>query len=129
MIELVEWEPSHNNTTRVKWLVKVFAAIDAAIESLVNAEEIKKIKWNIAILQEATILQKQKIDELARYAGLTATQVRLHYTQIYRLLRVEHGVKEIIDVSNFYTSYHVNMAQTIISHLQILVISIGAMAM
>ena len=79
-----------------------------------NAGQIKKIKRNIAILQEATILQDQQIMELARYADLTATRVRLHDTQIYRLqyglLVVEDGIKEMIEVSNFqiYTSYHVS---------------------
>ena len=45
-------------------------------------------------------------------------------TQIYRLqyglLVVEDGIKEMIDESNFqvYTSYHVAIAQTILSRLQ-----------
>ena len=62
--------------------------------------------------------------ELARYADLTAARVRLHDTQIYRLqyglLIVEDGLREMIDVSNFqvYTSYHVAIAQTILSRLQ-----------
>ena len=62
--------------------------------------------------------------ELARYADLTAARVRLHDTQIYRLqyglLVVEDGIREMIDVSNFqvYTSYHVTIAQTILSRLQ-----------
>ena len=89
-----------------------------------NAGQIKKIKKNIAILQETTILQDQQIMELARYADLTAARVRLHDTQIYRLqyglLIVEDGIREMIDVSNFqvYTSYHVSIAQTILSRLQ-----------
>ena len=45
-----------------------------------NTGQIKKIKKNIAILQEATILQDQQIMELARYADLTAACVRLHDT-------------------------------------------------
>ena len=50
--------------------------------------------------------------------------MRLHDTQIYRLqyglLVVEDGIREMIDVSNFqiYTSYHVTIAQTILSRLQ-----------
>ena len=52
------------------------------------------------------------------------------YTQIYRLqyklLVVEDGIKEMIDVSNFqvYTSYHVSIAQTILSRLQTGTVSI-----
>ena len=105
-------------------LIPLFASIGAAIGSIVNAGQIKKIKKNIAILQEATILQDQLIIELARYADLTAARVRLHDTQIYRLqyglLVVEDGIREMIDVSNFqvYTSYHITIAQTILSRLQ-----------
>ena len=101
-----------------------FASIGAAIGSLVNTGQIKKIRENIAILQDATILQGQQIAELARYADLTAAHIRLHDTQIYglqyKLLIVEKGIKEMIDVSNFqiYTSDHVSIAQTILSHLQ-----------
>ena len=95
-----------------------------------NAGQIKKIKENIAILRDATILQDQQIRELARYADLTAAGVRLHDTQIYRfqyrLLIVEDGIREMIDVTNFqiYTSYHVNTAQAILSRLQTGTISI-----
>ena len=95
-----------------------------------NAGQIKKIKRNIAILQEATLLQDQQIMELARYADLTAACIRLHDTQIYglqyKLLVVEDGIKEMIDVSNFqvYTSYHVTIAQTILSRLQTGTVSI-----
>ena len=105
-------------------------SIGAAIGSIVNAGQIKKIKENIAILQDATILQDQQITELARYADLTAACIRLHDSQIYRLqyklLVVEDGIKEMIDVSNFqiYTSYHVTIAQTILSHLQTGTVSI-----
>ena len=63
-----------------------------------NAGQIKKIKRNIAILQEATLLQDQKITELARYANLTAARIRLHDTQIYglqyKLLVVEDGIRD-----------------------------------
>ena len=122
--ELVAWDPINNTTQRKKRFIPLFASIGAAIGSIVNVGQIKKIKKNIAILQEATILQDQQIMELARYADLTAARVRLHDTQIYRLqyglLIVEDGIREMIDVSNFqvYTSYHVAIAQTILSRLQ-----------
>ena len=124
LTELVAWDPTHNVTQRKKRFIPLFASIGAAIGSIVNAGQIKKIKKNIAILQEATILQDQQIMELARYADLTAAHVRLHDTQIYRLqyglLVVEDGIREMIDVSNFqiYTSYHVTIAQTILFRLQ-----------
>ena len=124
LTELAAWDPTHNVTQRKKRFIPLFASIGAAIGSIVNAGQIKKIKKNIAILQEATILQDQQIMELARYADLTTARVRLHDTQIYRLqyglLVVEDGVREMIDVSNFqiYTSYHVTIAQTILSRLQ-----------
>ena len=124
LMELAAWDPMHNATHREKRFIPLFASIGAAIGSIVNAGQIKKIKENIAILQDATILQDQQIMELARYADLTAARVRLHDTQIYRLqtglLIVEDGIKEMIDVTNFqiYTSYHVTVAQTILSRLQ-----------
>ena len=125
LTELAKWDPTtHNVTQRRKRFIPLFASIGAAIGSIVNAGQIKKIKKNIAILQEATILQDQQIMELARYADLTAARVRLHDAQIYRLqyglLVVEDGLREMIDVSNFqiYTSYHVTIAQTILSRLQ-----------
>ena len=124
LTELAAWDPTHNVTRRKKRFIPLFASIGAAIGSIVNAGQIKKIKKNIAILQEATILQDQQIMELARYADLTAACVRLHDTQIYRLqyglLVVEDGIREMIDVSNFqvYTSYHVTITQTILSRLQ-----------
>ena len=124
LTELAAWDPTHNATQRKKRFIPLFASIGAAIGSIVNAGQIKKIKKNIAILQEATILQDQQIMELARYADLTAACVRLHDTQIYRLqyglLVVEDGIREMIDVSNFqiYTSYHVTIAQAILSRLQ-----------
>ena len=124
LTELAAWDPTHNVTQRKKRFIPLFASIGAAIGSIVNAGQIKKIKKNIAILQEATILQDQQIMELARYADLIAACVRLHDTQIYRLqyglLVVEDGIREMIDVSNFqiYTSYHVTIAQTILSRLQ-----------
>ena len=105
LAELAAWDPTNNTTQRKKRFIPLFASIGAAIGSIVNAGQIKKIKKNIAILQEATILQDQQIMELARYADLTAARVRLHDTQIYRLqyglLIVEDGIREMIDVSNF----------------------------
>ena len=130
LLQLAEWEPGQNNTKRVKRWVSVFTSIGSAIGSLINAAQIKKIKKNIKILQEATILQGQQIGELGRYADLTAKRVRLHDSQIYelqyRLLVVEDGIKEMIDVSNFqvYTAYHVNVAQIVLSRLQMGVIGI-----
>ena len=124
LTELAAWDPTHNVTQREKRFIPLFASIGAAIGSIVNAGQIKKIKKNIAILQEATILQDQQIMELARYADLTAAHVRLHDTQIYRLqyglLVVKDGIREMIDVSNFqvYTSNHVTIAQTILARLQ-----------
>ena len=124
LTELAAWDLNHNVTHREKRSIPLFASIGATIGSIVNARQIKKIKRNIAILQEATILQDQQIMELARYADLTAAHVWLHDTQIYRLqyglLVVEDGIKEMIDVSNFkvYTSYNVTITQTILSRLQ-----------
>ena len=130
LVELANWNPTHNTTHRSKRFIPLSASIGAAIGSLVNAGQIKKIRENIAILQDATILQGQQIAELARYADLTAACIRLHDTQIYglqyKMLIVEKGIKEMIDISNFqiYTSYHVSIAQTILSHLQTGTVSI-----
>ena len=130
LTELAAWDPTQNVTHREKRFVPLFASLGAAIGSIVNAGQIKKIKKNIAILQEATLLQDQQIRELARYADLTAARIRSHDTQIYRLqyklLVVEDGIKEMIDVSNFqvYTSHHVSIAQTILSRLQTGTVSI-----
>ena len=130
LTKMATWNPSNNTTHRAKRFIPLFASIGAAIGSIVNAGQIKKIKENIAILQDATILQDQQITELARYTDLTAARIRLHDSQIYRLqyklLIVEDGIKEVIDVSNFqiYTSYHVTIAQTILSSLQTGTVSI-----
>ena len=127
---MAAWNPSDNTTHREKRFIPLFASIGTAIGSIVNASQIKKIKENIAILQDATILQDQQITELARYADLTAARVRLHDSQIYglqyKLLVVEDVIKEMIDVSSFqiYTSYHVTIAQTILSRLQTGTVSI-----
>ena len=129
-VELANWNPTDNATHRSKRFIPLFTSIGAAIGSLVNAGQIKKIRENIAILQDATILQGQQIAELARYADLTAAHIRLHDSQIYglqyKMLIVEKGTKEMIDVSNFqiYTSYYVSIAQTILSHLQTGTVSI-----
>ena len=102
----------------------------AALGALINSGQIKQIKRNIEILQEATILQGQKIDELARYADLTAERVRQHDSQIYQLqttlLAVDDGLKQMIDIVNFqvYASYQVNVAQTIVTRLQMGVLAI-----
>ena len=130
LTDLAAWDPTQNVTHREKRFLPLFASLGAAIGSIVKAGQIKKIKRNIAILQEATLLQDQQIRELARYADLTAARIRLHDTQIYglqyKLLVVEDGIKEMIDVSNFqvYTSYHVTTAQTILSRLQTGTVSI-----
>ena len=127
LTKLAAWDPTQNVTHREKRFVPLFASLGAAIGSIVNAGQIKK---NIAILQEATLLQDQQIRELARYADLTAARIRSHDTQIYRLqyklLVVEDGIKEMIDVSNFqvYTSHHVSIVQTILSRLQTGTVSI-----
>ena len=130
LTDLAEWDPTQNVMQREKRFVPLFASLGAAIGSIMNAGQIKKIKKNIAILQEATLLQDQQIRKLARYADLTAARIRTHDTQIYRLqyklLVVEDGKKEMIDVSNFqvYTSYHVSIAQTILARLQTGTVSI-----
>ena len=130
LTDLAAWDPTQNVMLREKRFVPLFASLGAVIGSIVNAGQIKKIKKNIAILQEATLLQDQQIRELARYADLTAARIRTHDTQIYRLqyklLVVEDGIKEMIDVSNFqvYTSYHVSIAQTILARLQTGTVSI-----
>ena len=130
LTKLAAWDPTQNITHREKRFVPLFASLGAAIGSIVNAGQIKKIKKNIAILQEATLLQDQQIRELARYADLTAARIRSHDTQIYRLqyklLVVEDSIKEMIDISNFqvYTSHHVSIAQTILSRLQTGTVSI-----
>ena len=130
LTDLAAWDPTQNVTHREKRFIPLFASLGAAIGSIVNAGQIKKIKRNIAILQEATLFQDQQIMELARYADLTAACIRLHDTQIYglqyKLLVVEDGIKEMIDVSNFqvYTSYHVTIAQTILPRLQTGTVSI-----
>ena len=85
LTDLAAWDPTQNVTHREKRFIPLFASLGAAIGSIVNAGQIKKIKRNIAILQEATLLQDQQIMELARYADLTAAHIRSHDTQIYRL--------------------------------------------
>ena len=55
LTELAAWDPMNNVTQRKKRFIPLFASIGAAIGSIVNAGQIKKIKKNIAILQEATM--------------------------------------------------------------------------
>ena len=76
LIKLAEWNPANNTVHREKRFIPLFASIGAAIGSIVNAGQISKIKENIAILQDATILQDQQITELARYADLTTARIR-----------------------------------------------------
>ena len=90
LTELATWHPVQNTTHRKKRFIPLFASIGATIGSLVNAGKIKKIKENIAILQDATILQDQQITELARYADLTATRIRL-----CRLIQVSLGIYRV----------------------------------
>ena len=59
LTELAAWDPMQNVTCREKRFVPLFASLGAAIGSIVNAGQIKKTKKNIAILQEATLLQDQ----------------------------------------------------------------------
>ena len=75
MMELARWDLESNTTIRTKRFIPLITSIGAAIGSLLNAGQIKTIKKNIAVLQDATILQGQKIAELARYADLTAARV------------------------------------------------------
>ena len=82
MTESVACDPAHNHTVRIKRFVSIFASIGAAIGSILHAGQIKKIKENIAILQETTILQGQKIDELARYADLRYMNSSIGYSEL-----------------------------------------------
>ena len=63
LVELAAWSPTHNKTNRVKRIVNFFVSAGAAIRALINSGQIKQIKRNIEILQEATILQGQKIEK------------------------------------------------------------------
>ena len=82
LIRIGNWEPKSSRNATAPSREKRFLDILAGIGSIVNAVQIKKIKKNIQILQAQNILQDQKIDELARFANLTATRVRLHDKQI-----------------------------------------------
>ena len=130
LLEISSWSPGQNKTKRVKRIVNFFVAAGAAIAALVNSGQIKKIKRNIEILRLVNILQDQKIDELARYADLTAERVRQHDSKIYELqytlLVVEEGLQQMVDISNYqiYASYQVNVAQAIVSRLQMGVLAI-----
>ena len=47
LTELTVWDPIHNITHREKRFIPLIASIGAAIGSIVNAGQIKKIKRNI----------------------------------------------------------------------------------
>ena len=129
--ELAAWDPISNTIQRKRRFILLFASIGAAVGSIVGAGQIRKIRKNIAILQEATVLQGQQIVELARYADLTAACVRLHGARIcrlqYGLLVVGDGLGEMIDVSNFRvcTSCRVAVARTVLSGLRAGSVSVG----
>ena len=110
LVRLGNWEPKPSKKGVLPSREKRFLDILAGIGSIVNAVQIKKIKKNIKILQAQNILQDQKIDELARYMNLTATRVRLHDKQIYNLqvhmVRLEQGLQELTDVTNFHIYSH-----------------------
>ena len=55
LMDLAAWDPIQNVTHRENRFIPLFASLGAAIGSIVNAGQIKKIKRNIAILQEATL--------------------------------------------------------------------------
>ena len=103
---LARWEPTGPPKNTTPGRKKRFVDVLAGIGSIVNAVQIKKIKKNIRILQAQNILQDQKIDELARFLNLTASRVRLHDKQIYnleaRMVRLEEGLKQLTDVTNFH---------------------------
>ena len=61
LTDLAAWDPTQNVTHREKRFIPLFASLEAAIGSIVNAGQIKKIKRNITIPQEATLLQDQQI--------------------------------------------------------------------
>ena len=52
LTDLAAWDPTQNVTHREKRFIPLFASLGAAIGSIVNAGQIKKIKRNIAILQD-----------------------------------------------------------------------------
>ena len=113
---LTRWEPTGAPKNTTLGRKKRFVDVLAGIGSIVNAVQIKKIKKNIRILQAQNILQDQKIDELTRFLNLTASRVRLHDKQIYnlqaRMVRLEEGLKQLTDVTNFYiyASHQINVA-------------------
>ena len=82
LTDLAAWDPTQNVTHREKRFIPLFASLGAAIGSIVNAGQIKKIK-RILLSYRKQLLQDQQIMELARYADLTAARIRLHDTQIY----------------------------------------------
>ena len=122
---LARWEPTSAPKNTTLGRQKQFADVLAGIGSIVNAAQIKKIKKNIRILQAQNILQDQKIDKLARFMNLTASRVRLHDKQIYnlqaRMVRLEEGLKQLTDVTNFhiYAAHQINVAQASVFRLQL----------
>ena len=122
---LARWEPTGAPKNTTLGTNKRFIDVLAGIGSMVNVVQIKKIKKNIRILQAQNILQDQKIDELARFMNLTASRVRLHDKQIYnlqaRMVRLEEGLKQLTDVTNFhiYAAHQINMAQASVFRLQL----------
>ena len=125
LVRIGNWKPKPSRNATAPSRGKRFLDILTGIGSIVNAVQIKKIKKNIQILQAQNILQDQKIDELARFANLTATRVRLHDKQIYnlqaRMMRLEQGLQEMTDTTNFhiYASHQINMAQAAVFRLQL----------
>ena len=103
---LARWEPTSTPKVTTPGRKRQFVDVLAGLGSIINAVQIKKIKKNIKILQAQNILQDQKIDELARFMNLTASRVRLHDKQIYSLqahmVRLEEGLKQLTDVTNFH---------------------------
>ena len=59
LTDLAAWDPTQNVTRREKRYIPLFASLGAAIGSIVNAGQIKKIKRNIAILQEASLTRSE----------------------------------------------------------------------
>ena len=89
LVKLAEWNPINGTVHREKRFIPLFASIGAAIGSIVNAGQISKIKENIAILQDATILQDQVIPGLGslhKYtpatSGSAAVPEKIEYTPI-----------------------------------------------
>ena len=50
-----------------------------------NSHSIRKIKQNLRVLQDQTILQDKQIKELAKHLNLTMTQVNRHEDMLYEM--------------------------------------------